>query len=267
MKRRDLLAGLALAATAAEGQQPNPESVYIPAVQKVEDRKFLHGFMDEYSFVDLVTASPSIRITHIPVLLDRNSGPNGTIFGHISRNNPQQQAFDGKSPAVIVFHGPESYISPTWYAKTEAVPTWNFAVVHASGMLKPITDKTALHSLLAQLIHKFESRYPQSTYDFSKLPDNYVYPMIEHITGFEMQIDKLEGKCKVGQERSEGESQFAVHFFMPEPPPETDRVAAVVVEEKQKVKHRDGEERRLRPDLQLEPEVAHKPSPPDRICG
>jgi transcriptional regulator len=207
MKRRDLLAGLALAATAAESQQPSPESVYIPPVQKVEDRKFLHDFMDEFSFVDLVTANPTIRITHIPILLDRTVGPYGAIIGHISRNNPQQQTFDGKSQAVIVFHGPESYISPTWYAKTEAVPTWNFAVVHASGKLKPITDKTALHDLLAKLIHKFEGRYPQSTYDFGKLPDGYVYPMIEHIIGFEMQVDELEGKCKVGQERSEADKE------------------------------------------------------------
>jgi len=207
MKRRDLLAGLALAATAAESQQPSPESVYIPPVQRVEDRKFLHDLMDEFSFVDLVTANPTIRITHIPVLLDRAAGPYGTIIGHISRNNPQQQTFDGKSQAVIVFHGPESYISPTWYAKTEAVPTWNFAVVHASGKLKPITDKIALHDLLAKLIHKFEGRYPQSTYDFSKLPDNYIYPMIEHIIGFEMQIDELEGKCKVGQERSDADKE------------------------------------------------------------
>jgi transcriptional regulator len=177
------------------------------AVQKVEDRKFLYDFMDEFSFADLVTADPSIRITHIPVLLDRDAGPNGTILGHISGNNPQRQAFDGKSPAVIVFHGPESYISPTWYAKTEAVPTWNFAVVHASGRLKPITDKIALHDLLAKLIHKFEGRYPQSSYDFSKLPDNYVYPMISHIIGFEMRIERLEGKCKLGQERSEADKE------------------------------------------------------------
>jgi transcriptional regulator len=202
MRRRDLLAGMALAATGAEGQQPAPQSLYIPTAHRVEDRKFLHDFMEEFSFADLITASPTIRITHIPVLLDRNVGPYGTIIGHISRNNVQQQAFDGKSPAVMVFHGPESYISPTWYAKTEAVPTWNFAVVHASGKLKPITDKAALHELLASLIHKFEGRYPQSTYDFSKLPDDYVYPMIGGIIGFEMQIEGIEGKCKLGQERS-----------------------------------------------------------------
>jgi transcriptional regulator len=209
MNRRDLLATLALGATAMEAQQPGPETVYIPKIQRVEDRKFLHDFMDEFSFVDLVTATPTIRITHIPTVLDRAKGPYGTIYGHISKNNPQQQAFDGTVPATIVFHGPESYISPTWYSKAEAVPTWNFAVVHASGKLKAITEKTALHQLLADLIHKFEGRYPQSTYDFSKLPDNYVYPMIGGIVGFEMEIEALEGKCKLSQDRSE-EDQHSV---------------------------------------------------------
>jgi transcriptional regulator len=212
MNRRDLLSTLALVGAVAEGQQSasSPETVYIPKVQRVEDRKFLHDFMDEFSFADLVTAAPTIRITHIPVILDRDIGPYGTIYGHISKNNTQQQAFDGNAQAVIVFHGPESYISPTWYEKAEAVPTWNFAVVHASGKLKAVTDPKALHEFLGKLIHKFESRYPQSTYDFSKLPDTYVYPMINGIIGFEMKIEEIEGKCKLGQDRSEADRQSIV---------------------------------------------------------
>jgi transcriptional regulator len=207
MNRRDLLATIALGATGLDTQQPGPETVYIPKIQRVEDRKFMHDFMDEFAFVDLITATPTLRITHIPSVLDRTKGPYGTIIGHISKNNPQQQAFDGNTEATIVFHGPESYISPTWYFKKEAVPTWNFAVVHASGKPKAITDKTALHQLLTDLIHKFEGRYPQSTYDFSKLPDDYVYPMIGGIVGFEMQIDLLEGKCKLSQDRSDEDQQ------------------------------------------------------------
>jgi transcriptional regulator len=210
MKRRDLFAGLALAATASQGQQPSPESLYIPKAHLVEDRKLLHDFMDDFAFVNLVTATPSIRITHIPGLLDRSAGAYGTIFGHISRSNPQSQAFDGREAAVIVFQGPHSYISPTWYTKSEAVPTWNFAVVHASGKLKPISDKKALHDLLAKLIRKFEGRYPGSTYDFGKLPDSYINGMLGGIIGFEMQIELLEGKFKLGQERSEQDKQSVV---------------------------------------------------------
>jgi transcriptional regulator len=206
MNRRDLLLGLAFAAGAAEAEQLERESLYIPKAHLVEDRKLMHDFMEDYAFVSLVTAAPTIRITHIPVLLDRTAGPYGTIYGHIARNNPQNATFDGHQQAVIVFQGPNSYISPSWYAKAEAVPTWNFAVVHASGTLTPVTDPKALHAFLAKLIMTFESRYaPSSTYDFGKLPDTYVYPMIGAIIGFEMQIESLEGKFKLGQERSEAD--------------------------------------------------------------
>src|SRR5579872_5020372 len=99
MKRRDLLAGLALAGLETKGQTrpaPESESLYIPKPQLVDDRRFLHDFMDEFAFVDLVTASPTLRITHIPVFLDRSAGAYGTIHGHISRQNPQSATFDGK---------------------------------------------------------------------------------------------------------------------------------------------------------------------------
>jgi len=206
MKRRDLMAGLAMTGMGAAGEERAPESLYIPKAHLVEDRKFLHDFMDEFSFVDLVTCSPEIRITHIPVMLDRTAGTYGTLYGHISRQNPQSETFDGRHPAVVVFRGPHSYISPAWYAKREAVPTWNFAVVHASGKLKAAAEKEALHDLLAKLIKKFESN-EDSAYDFSKLPEGYKFGLIEGIVGFEMEIERLEGKFKLGQERSEADRE------------------------------------------------------------
>src|SRR5580693_2117495 len=105
MNRRHLLAGLALANLPARAQtrtpEPPGESLYIPKPQLVEDRRFLHDFMEEFAFVDLITVSPSLRITHIPVWLDRAAGAFGTIHGHISRQNPQSSAFDGKQTGVI----------------------------------------------------------------------------------------------------------------------------------------------------------------------
>ena len=204
INRRAMLAGLAAGGSKLGAQAPSRESLYIPKAHLVDDRKFLHDFMDEFSFVELVTAAPDIRITHIPVILDRTAGPYGRIFGHISRQNPQNKTFDGQQPAVIVFRGPHGYISPTWYAKTEVVPTWNFAVVHAGGKLKPITEKKTLHDLLAKLIRKFERG---SSYDFLKLSDDYKYGLMAGIIGFEMEIETLEGKFKLGQERSETDKQ------------------------------------------------------------
>jgi transcriptional regulator len=206
MKRRDLLTGLALASVGARAQDhtgaPVAESLYIPKPQLVEDRRFLHDFMEEFAFVELVTVSPTLRITHIPVWLDRDAGPYGTIHGHISRQNPQKETFDSKQTGVIVFRGPHGYISPTWYATTgNVVPTWNFAVVHATGKLRPVDGKKELNDLLAKLITKFES-YEGTGYDFAKVDDKYKYGLEGGIIGFEMEVELLEGKFKLGQDRS-----------------------------------------------------------------
>ena len=211
MNRRDLLAGLALASIKARAQTHKAgdaaETLYIPKPQLVEDRRFLHDFMEEFAFVDLVTVSPSLRITHIPVWLDRTAGAYGTIHGHISRQNPQSGAFDGRQTGVIVFHGPHGYISPTWYAKTEnVVPTWNFAVVHATGKLRPVEGKKELNELLSKLIAKFES-YEGTSYDFAKIDDGYKNGLMGGIIGFELEIELLEGKFKLGQDRSPADKQ------------------------------------------------------------
>ena len=211
MKRRDLLAGLALASVEASSQtrtnESPAESLYIPKPHLVEDRRFLHAFMDEYSFVDLVTVTPSLRITHIPVWLDRSAGAYGTIHGHISRQNPQREAFDGIQTGVVVFRGPHGYISPTWYAKTDnVVPTWNFAVVHATGKLRPVEGRKQLNELLTRLIAKFES-YEGTKYDFAKVDEGYKNGLMGGIIGFELEIELLEGKFKLGQDRSQADRE------------------------------------------------------------
>ncbi len=212
MKRRDLLAGLAFATLETDAQTlpaepPVGESLYIPKPQLVGDRRFLHDFMDEFAFVDLVTVSPSLRITHVPVFLERDAGKYGTIHGHISRQNPQREALSAKQTAVVVFHGPHGYISPTWYATTgNVVPTWNFAVVHATGKLRPVEGRNELNDLLSKLIAKFE-RYQGTSYDFSRVDDAYKYGLMGGIIGFELEVELLEGKFKLGQDRSPADKE------------------------------------------------------------
>jgi transcriptional regulator len=237
MNRRDLFTGVALAGLQARSQArpgQEAESLYIPKPQRVDDRRFLHDFMEEFAFVDLVTVAPALRITHIPVFLDRSSGPYGTIHGHISRQNPQSATFDGHHTGVIVFHGPHGYISPAWYAKTgNVVPTWNFAVVHATGKLRPVDGKKELNDLLARLIAKFES-YQGTNYDFSKIDDTYKYGLMGGIIGFEMEIELLEGKFKLGQDRSPDDKQSLLNKLGQAKAPRTLRDLTASFYERQK---------------------------------
>jgi len=211
--RRGLLLSL-IAATASfeetlSAQDPKaaPDpSLYIPRAHVVQERNFLHDFMEDFAFVTIVTAAPTLRITHIPSILDRTRGRFGTILGHISAQNPQRAAFDGSQTAVIVFRGPHGYISASWYASQQSVvPTWNFGVVHASGRPRLLTDKDKTYDLLATLIRRNERRVGSTAYDFTAQPREYVDRMMQGISPFEMEIEALEGKFKLGQERSEAD--------------------------------------------------------------
>ena len=211
LNRRAVLLGLFSAAAivadddifAQEPQGPPDPSLYIPKAHVVDELKFLHDFMEEFAFVMVVTAAPTLRITHIPSILDRTQGRFGTLRGHISAQNPQKAALDGTHEAVIVFRGPQGYISPTWYSTQQSVvPTWNFGVVHALGRPRTITDKAKAHDLLATLIARNERRVGSTKYDFAAQPQEYVDYMMQGINPFEMEIEALEGKFKLGQERS-----------------------------------------------------------------
>ncbi len=204
MERRNFLAGMAaleLTAAASPGAAAEADSVYIPDSQKVTDLKALQDVMEEFSFADLITSSGGIRVTHLPVLLDR-TGKFGKLTAHVAKNNPQQALLDGTHEAVIVFHGPHHYISPSWYVPgTNAVPTWNFAVVHATGKPKALNDDARTAAFLERLVGHFEA-YENSTYDFSKLPESYKKGMRQGIVAFELEIENLEGKFKLGLDRA-----------------------------------------------------------------
>ncbi|MCC6990728.1 MAG: FMN-binding negative transcriptional regulator [Acidobacteria bacterium] len=220
MDRRALLMSLLAGSTllgdhadgAEQGGAPDP-SVYIPKAHVVEDRAFLHAFMDEFSFVDLVTTTPTLRITHIPSVLDRTKGRFGTIFGHISALNDQRRAITGGERAVVVFRGPHGYVSPGWLVTPQSrggVPTWNFAVVHASGRMVPIDEPARKHALLTTLIKKYETAIGGTSYDFAALNMDDVLTRMKGIQPFELEIEALEGMLKLFQERPEPDRAAAL---------------------------------------------------------
>ena len=217
MNRRDLIAGATAGAfVAAAGAPAEHETLYIPQAHRVEDLKLLHDTMDEFSFIELVTTTPTLRISHIPVWLDRKAGRYGTLYGHVAKQNPQHDAFDGRSTAVAVFRGPHHYISPSWYENPKTVPTWNFSAVHASGRLDPITGEK-LYELLTTLVSRSESHYTGGQYKLDSLPRDFVSNLMLAIVGFRMEIESLEGKFKLGQERSEADRTSIVSHLRAAP--------------------------------------------------
>ncbi|HVJ67124.1 MAG TPA: FMN-binding negative transcriptional regulator [Caulifigura sp.] len=172
--------------------------MYIPRTFEVTDTPALHAFMDHYSFASLVSLGSEEPVaTHLPLLLERDVTPHGRLVGHMARANRQWNSAGG-TRVMAMFHGPHAYISPTWYETNETVPTWNYAAVHAYGVMSLIEDETRLRELVERTVDVYERSMPRP-WSMDVVPAETVDTLLKGIVGFEIVIDRLEGKWKLNQ--------------------------------------------------------------------
>jgi transcriptional regulator len=172
--------------------------MYIPKYFEVTDRETLFDFIDAHSFGTLVgTVEGSLFATHLPLLVDRGRG---LLLGHVAMGNRHWRAFNSQGEALAIFEGPHAYVSPRWYATSPAVPTWNYAVVHVYGR-----PRTMEEPALAALVDRLSALYDPEYAAVGALPDEFKNRLLKGIVGFELPIDRLEGKFKLGQNRPEGD--------------------------------------------------------------
>ena len=180
--------------------------MYTPKDFLVDDIPTLHADMQHNSFAALVTFTHAgLVATHLPILLDETRGPFGTILGHVSRANLQWQHTDPATEALLIFNGPDTYVTPNWYpAKQEThrvVPTWNYAAIHAYGTVTFFDDPTRLREIVTRLTDLHEAAFPQP-WKVTDAPAAYIDGQLKAIIGFELPITRLEGKRKFNQNRS-----------------------------------------------------------------
>jgi|1186.fasta_scaffold229043_2 transcriptional regulator len=171
---------------------------------RVDDVAEMHALMRARPFAALVSAGPlGLYGTHLPTVL-KSEGPNGVIECHLSRANPHWKDLAGGGEAMLIFQGPEGYITPNWYAtKAEtgkAVPTWNYAVVHAYGRPAMMKEKDWLLRHVTELSAQQE-RSEARPWEVSDAPASYIDVMLRGIVGFRFEITRLEGKWKMSQNR------------------------------------------------------------------
>ena len=177
--------------------------MYIPAHFEEPRTEVLHELIRARPFATLVTLSAGgIEANHVPLLLFPDPAPFGTLRGHVARANPLWRETSGDIDVLAIFHGPDAYITPSWYATKadtgKVVPTWNYAVAHAYGRLRPIDDAAWLRQLLAALTERNEAALPEP-WSMSDAPDDYIDKMIGGVIGIEIPLTRLIGKWKVSQ--------------------------------------------------------------------
>ena len=179
--------------------------MYLPGHFEESRIDILHQLIRERPLATIVTlGSAGLNANHIPFELSAEPAPLGTLRGHVARANPLWRDFSENIDALIIFHGPRAYVSPSWYptkqATGEVVPTYNYIVVHAYGRLQIIDDPRWLRGLVTRLTEGFEAARAQP-WHVTDAPDGFIENQLGAIVGIEIVISKLFGKWKASQNR------------------------------------------------------------------
>lgn len=163
----------------------------------------LHEAIARSGIATLVTAGVGgLEASHVPMLLDAEPKPFGTLLGHIARDNPQWRG--GRGEALAIFLGPDAYVSPSAYAtKKESgkvVPTWNYVAIHGAGPIEWFDDAERLRAVVTRLTEKHEAGRA-APWAVTDAPLDYVAMMLKAIVGFAIPLTRLEGKWKMSQNR------------------------------------------------------------------
>jgi transcriptional regulator len=217
--------------------------MYLPKHFAEPRIEVMHELICAHPLASLVTHSPNgLDANHIPLQLVTGSSPFGTLQGHVARANPLWKDVDRQLEVLAIFQGPERYISPSWYTTKietgKAVPTWNYAVVHAHGTLRTIDDAAWVRTHLKALTAHHEAALP-SPWAISDAPADYIEKMIAAIVGIEIVITRLSGKWKTSQNQPLNNQLSVIEALVKNGTDASTKMAALIAEHTQKLQQPD----------------------------
>lgn len=206
--------------------------MYLPRHFDESRPQALAELIRSHPLATLVTLSPAgLQANPVPLLLDTgpDDGPHGTLRGHVARANPLWREHDPAVEALAVFHGPDAYVSPGWYASKrehgKVVPTWNYAVVQARGPLRIVEDRAWLRDFVGRLTHRHEA-HRSEPWHIDDAPAAFTEQLLGSIVGIEMPLTRLEGKWKLSQNRPVADRQGVIDGLRQEAAADAADVAA-----------------------------------------
>ena len=179
--------------------------MYVPPLFKEDRIDVLHDAIRRTGLATLVTlAADGLIASHVPMLLDPDPAPYGTLIGHLARPNPQAHGAVPGVQGLAIFQGPDVYITPSWYATKrengKVVPTWNYVAIHAHGPVEFFDDTERLRDVVTRLTER-EEQARADPWAVSDAPAAFIDGMLKGIVGFALPIARLEGKWKMSQNR------------------------------------------------------------------
>jgi len=180
--------------------------MYVQSIFEETRLEALHGLMQDYPMASLVVLTPGgLEANNVPFEIDRASGPYGTLRCHVGKANPFWRNYSPGVEALVIFQGPNAYISPRWYVNGrksgKVLPGWNYAVVHAYGTLRVVEDEVWLLKHLDELAKRNEVGR-QNPWRLQEAPAEFVRQAASAIIGLEITVTRLIGKWHVSQHRT-----------------------------------------------------------------
>jgi transcriptional regulator len=174
--------------------------VYLPPAFTETRPEVLIAHIERFDFALLIShGAHGMVASHVPFLIERQ-GDDLHLQGHLARPNPQVADLAAGGEVLTIFSGPHAYVSPRWYASGPAVPTWNYADVHAYGVPQLIDDAAWLRGFLQRLAQRHEAG-SEMPWQMEDQPAAYITGMLNGIIGFDIRVTRLEGKFKLSQNR------------------------------------------------------------------
>ncbi len=203
--------------------------MYLPSAFAETDVAVLHRCIQTHPLGALVTlAANGIDANHIPFLIDPEPSPLGTLRAHVARGNHVWREYVQDARCLVIFQGPSSYVSPSWYPSKEdagkVVPTWNYVVLHARGHMRVVDDPSWIAAHVTALTDAHEERRA-SRWRTTDAPSDFFASLTRGIVGIEIQIEELVGKWKLGQNRSAEDRAGVIEGLQREGTPSADAVA------------------------------------------
>jgi len=199
--------------------------MYTPSLFRVDEPARAHALMRRYPFAVMVSGGArGLVATHLPLLVREEPAPHGSLVGHMARANEHWRELEDRE-VLVVFNGAHAYVSPNFYARpNDNVPTWSYAAVHAYGRAKIIDDRARMRALLADTVAEFETGL-ERPWDLAGV-EAKVDRLLGAITGFEIRIERLEAKLKVGQNRDPDDRASAEAVLAARPDEGSRQIAA-----------------------------------------
>jgi transcriptional regulator len=188
--------------------------MYLPKHFEVSDPSVLRNLMRDHPFATVVVADASgLSADHIPLLVMGDDVSGWKLAGHVARANPLWKKAEAGIDCLVIFHGPQHYISPNWYATKKehgkVVPTWNYEVVHVQGCLRAMDDVVWLREFLQRLTETHEADQPKP-WQVEDAPEEYLQRMLQAVVGIEIEIVTLTGKAKLSQNQPESNQESLI---------------------------------------------------------